>query len=627
MEYKLLTPGPLTTTMSVKKEMLVDHCTWDDDYKKITQEIRSELLRISDLDKEEYTAILMQGSGTFGVESVISSIIPKDGKLLVLANGAYGKRIATIAKLEGIDYIVLEIENNQLFNTDDIKNKLEEDKKITHIAMVHSETTTGILNNIEEVAKTVKEFEKDFIVDAMSSFAGVNIDIKNIGVDYLISSANKCIQGVPGFSFIICKKDKLTKTKGFARTLSLNLYDQYETMDKDGKWRFTSPTHTVLAFRQALRELDEEGGIKARAQRYRENNNILNKEMEKLGFKLYIDKEFQGPIISTFLYPKGLNIDFKELYEYIKNRGFIIYPGKTTDIESFRIGNIGEIYKKDIYGLIEIFKEFLAEKKFNKNTNLENLEAVILDWAGTAVDFGCMAPLAAFKEAFINFGIEVTEEEIRKPMGMLKIDHIRTMLNMDRISREWNEKYGRTWNEEDVSNIYKLSEKKILDTVIKHADIKPYTKEFVAALRKNNVKIGSTTGYTDEMMQILTKEAEKNGYAPDTWVTPNSVNNYGRPYPFMIFENMKRLGVKSIDNIIKIGDTLADIKEGRCAGLTTIGIIDGSSLMGLSKTEYDSKSEEELNVIRRETREKYINAGADFVVQDLKELISLLGLN
>lgn len=627
MEYKLLTPGPLTTTMSVKKEMLIDHCTWDDDYKKITQEIRSELLRISDLEEKDYAAVLMQGSGTFGVESVISSVIPEDGKLLVLANGAYGKRIATIAKLEGIDFTVLDTQNNQIFNTNDVRNILEKDKKITHVAMVHSETTTGLLNNIEEVARVVKKFGKDFIVDAMSSFAGVNIDINNIGIDYLISSANKCIQGVPGFSFIICKKEKLIKSKDFARTLSLNLYDQYETMNKDGKWRFTSPTHTVLAFRQALRELDEEGGIKARAQRYRENNNILNKEMEKLGFKLYIDKKYQGPIISTFLYPDGLNIEFKELYEFIKKRGFIIYPGKTTDIESFRIGNIGEIYKRDIYGLIEIFKEFLSTKKYNKNTNFENFEAVILDWAGTSVDFGCMAPLAAFKEAFAYYDIEVTDEEIRKPMGMLKIDHIRAMLNMDRISKEWKEKYDRAWNEEDVNNIYKLSENKILDTVIKHADLKPYTKEFVEALRKNKIKIGSTTGYTDEMMQILTKEAEKNGYAPDTWVTPNAVNNFGRPYPFMIFENMKRLGVKSVNNIIKIGDTIADIKEGTSAGLTTIGVIDGSSLMGLSKPEYDSKSEDELSAIREETMNKYLEAGADFVVKDLKELMNLLGLN
>lgn len=198
---------------------------------------------------------------------------------------------------------------------------------------------------------------------------------------------------------------------------------------------------------------------------------------------------------------------------------------------------------------------------------------------------------------------------------------------MDRISKEWKEKYDRAWNEEDVNNIYKLSEKKILDTVIKHADLKPYTKEFVEALRKNKIKIGSTTGYTDEMMQILTKEAEKNGYAPDTWVTPNAVNNFGRPYPFMIFENMKRLGVKSVNNIIKIGDTIADIKEGTSAGLTTIGVIDGSSLMGLSKPEYDSKSEDELSAIREETMNKYLEAGADFVVKDLKELMNLLGLN
>lgn len=623
MEYKLLTPGPLSTSTSVKRQMLIDHCTWDKDYKNITQEIRSELLRIANLD-DEYTTVLMQGSGSFGVESVITSTVPKSGELLILVNGAYGKRMISIADFAGIKNTTIEVSDSEIFDKEDVKKVLEENKNITHVAMVHSETTTGILNNIEEIGEVVKSYKKVFIVDAMSSFAGVEIDIKNIGIDFLISSANKCVQGVPGFSFIICKKDSLENSKDNARSLCLNLYDQYLTMNKDGKWRFTSPTHTVLAFRQTLRELEEEGGIKERSKRYRENNNILNREMEKIGFKLYLDKKVQGPIISTFLYPDGANIDFKDMYDFIKERGYIIYPGKLTEKESFRIGNIGEIYKSDIYGLISIFKEYL--EKINYKKDFSNLEAVIFDWAGTTVDFGCIAPVEAFRDAFLEYGIEVTEEETRKPMGLLKIDHIREMLKMDRINSLWEEKYNTSWTEKDVKNIYEITEEKILENVKDHSEVKPHLLDAIELLRSNDIKIGSTTGYTDQMMEIVTKVAEKEGYKPDFYITPNSVNNMGRPYPFMIFENMKALKISSTKNVVKVGDTVSDIKEGKSAGLVTIGVLDGSSLMGLSKEKFDGLSEEEREEIREEVRKKYEEVGADYIIKDLSELGKVLNL-
>lgn len=600
MEYKLLTPGPLSTSTTVKREMLIDHCTWDKDYKNITQEIRSELLRIANLDDSEYTTVLMQGSGSFGVESVITSTVPKNGELLILVNGAYGKRMINIADFAGIKNTTIEVSDSEIFDKEDVKKVLEENKNITHVAMVHSETTTGILNNIEEIGEVAKSHDKVFIVDAMSSFAGVEIDIKNIGIDFLISSANKCVQGVPGFSFIICKKTSLENSKGNARSLCLNLYDQYLTMNKDGKWRFTSPTHTVLAFRQALRELEEEGGVKERSKRYRENNDILNREMESLGFKLYLDKNVQGPIISTFLYPDDAEIDFKDMYNFIKERGYIIYPGKLTERESFRIGNIGEIYKSDIYGLISIFKEYL--EKINCSKNFSNLEAVIFDWAGTTVDFGCIAPVEAFRDAFLEYGIEVTEEETRKPMGLLKIDHIIEMLKMDRINELWEEKYKKSWTERDVENIYEITEKKILENVKNHSEVKPHLLDAIETLRSNDIKIGSTTGYNDEMMEIVTKVAAQEGYKPDFYITPNSVNNMGRPYPFMIFENMKALNISSTKNVVKVGDTVSDIKEGKSAGLVTIGVLDGSSLMGLSKEKFEKLSEEEREEKREEVR-------------------------
>ncbi|QQT91496.1 2-aminoethylphosphonate--pyruvate transaminase [Peptoniphilus harei] len=361
--YKLLTPGPLTTTETVKKEMMVDHCTWDDDYKKITQEIRNELLRLAHADKSNYTVVLMQGSGTFGVESVLSSVVGEEDKLLIAANGAYGNRMEEIAKLNKIPYVIYKEDYDKIPSAEKIEKILKDDSKITHVSMIHSETTSGILNDIEAVAKVVKEAGKVFIVDAMSSFAGVDIDVEDLRIDFLVSSANKCIQGVPGFSFIICKRDELEKSKEKARTLSLNLYEQWKTMEIDGKWRFTSPTHVVLAFYKALKELQEEGGIPERAKRYRENNKLLIEKMRELGIETYIDSKHQGPIITTFFYPKDSNFNFQDMYDFIKERGYAIYPGKVTEADTFRIGNIGEIYREDILKVVSIFKEFLESNR------------------------------------------------------------------------------------------------------------------------------------------------------------------------------------------------------------------------------------------------------------------------
>ncbi|WBW49892.1 2-aminoethylphosphonate--pyruvate transaminase [Peptoniphilus equinus] len=366
--YKLLTPGPLTTTDTVKQEMLFDHCTWDDDYKRITLDIRKKLLQLAHADAATYTVVLMQGSGTFGVESVLSSVVGDEDKLLIVANGAYGERMEDIAKHGSIPYTIYKEAYHRIPSAEKIEAILRDDTAITHVAMVHSETTTGILNDIKAVGEVVKKFGRTFIVDAMSSFGGVDIDVEAMGIDFIISSANKCIQGVPGFSFIICNKGALEKSQGKARSLSLDLYDQYKTMDKDGKWRFTSPTHTVLAFYKALEELDAEGGIAQREIRYRENNQLLIEGMKALGIEAYIT-DHQGPIITTFLYPASSNFSFDEMYTFIKARGYAIYPGKVTEADTFRIGNIGEIYKDDILNVTAIIKEFLATKEDDYGTH------------------------------------------------------------------------------------------------------------------------------------------------------------------------------------------------------------------------------------------------------------------
>ena len=360
--YKLLTPGPLTTTEAVKKEMLFDRCTWDDEYKSITQKIRKELLDIGNVNEEDYTAVLMQGSGTFAVESVITSTVGEKDKLLIIANGAYGERIGQIAEHISLNHVIYNNEYDVHPDMDKVKEILDKDTEITHIAMVHCETTTGILNPIEDLSVIAKEYNKTLIIDAMSSFGGIPIDIKALGIDYLISSANKCIQGVPGFGFVIAKKEKLEKCKGISRSLSLDLYDQYKGMDKDGKWRFTSPTHVVAAFSKALDELKEEGGVEGRYNRYKNNNLVLRKKLKEIGIESYIEEEKQSPIITTFAFPTDA-FSFNEFYSFIKERGFVIYPGKLTDIDTFRIGNIGEIYEEDINKLCEIIEEYVKGMK------------------------------------------------------------------------------------------------------------------------------------------------------------------------------------------------------------------------------------------------------------------------
>ncbi|QKE73679.1 2-aminoethylphosphonate--pyruvate transaminase [Arthrobacter citreus] len=357
--YKLLTPGPLTTTNTVKEEMLFDRCTWDNDYKEITQKIRTQLLDLAKASKEDYTVVLMQGSGTFAVESVISSTISKNDKVLIVTNGAYGERIVKMAKYIGLNFVQYSIAYDELPNEEDLRDILEKDQAITHIVMVHCETTTGILNPIEVVADLSKEFNKTLMIDAMSSFGGIEIDVQKLEIDYLISSANKCIQGVPGFGFVIAKLEKLVKCEGVARSLSLDLFDQWKEMDKEGKWRFTSPTHVVAAFSKAIDELIEEGGVSARFARYQNNNGFLRKRLKEVGIHAYITEENQSPIITTFLFPSE-QFSFENFYYFIKEKGYVIYPGKLTDADTFRVGNIGEIYEEDIQSLCNIIEEYMG---------------------------------------------------------------------------------------------------------------------------------------------------------------------------------------------------------------------------------------------------------------------------
>ncbi|MBI2827578.1 MAG: 2-aminoethylphosphonate--pyruvate transaminase [Planctomycetia bacterium] len=365
--YFLLTPGPLSTSRTVKEAMLRDVSTWDRDYNDVVQDVRRQLVTLATDEGEggsaaEYTAVLVQGSGTFAVEATIGSVVPPDGKLLVAANGAYGERIAQIAARLSIDHMALPQPETEPADVARIDRALADDRRITHVALVHCETTTGMLNPAAAVGQAVRKHGRTFILDAMSSFGGTPLTVGALAADYLISSANKCIEGVPGFGFVIARRAVLEKTAGWARSLSLDLFDQWREMEsKGGKWRYTSPTHVVLAFAQALAELVAEGGVAARYARYTENHRVLVEGLVGLGFRPLVAPEHRSPIITAFLCPRDPAFTFDAMYEALKSRGFVIYPGKVSQAETFRVGTIGQVFPTDIRRLVECFGKVIRE--------------------------------------------------------------------------------------------------------------------------------------------------------------------------------------------------------------------------------------------------------------------------
>lgn len=358
----LFTPGPLSTTSTVKEAMLQDMGSRDYGFMQAVKEIRSQLLTLAGVsEKEGYECTLTQGSGTFGVESVISSVVGKDDVLLVLANGAYGERIAKMALIHQLHHHVVRFAEDEVVTTAATEDYLLAHPEVTHVACIHSETTTGLFNPITDIGAVCKKHGKVFIVDAMSSFGGVEMDMKKMQLDFLISSSNKCIEGVPGFAFALCRRSELEKAKGQARSLSLDLYEQWAGLEANGQFRFTPPTLSIMAFRQALRELEAEGGVKARQQRYQANKKTLDEGMAALGFKQYLRQEIQGHIITSFLYPNDPNFNFDNFYKKLNERGFVIYPGKLGKTDAFRIGNIGQIFPEDVKALITAIAKVLEE--------------------------------------------------------------------------------------------------------------------------------------------------------------------------------------------------------------------------------------------------------------------------
>lgn len=348
MRYKqkiMFTPGPLNTSEGTKGAMQIDLGTRDHEFANVVLDVQKRILTLGHASASTYACVLLQGSGTYGVESVLLSAIGKQDKLLILANGSYGQRMGQIAEKANLSYELHEFSMIEDLKKDVIE-RLIADVSFTHVAFIHDETTAGVLNDLTMICSLCHQYKKTMIVDAMSSFGGIPIHMDELQIDYLITSSNKCMHGVPGIAVIIAKHAVLEACKGNCPSLSLDLYEQYKTMLNTGSFRFTSPTHVILALHQAIQELEAIGGVAARYQRYKTLNARIRHVMREQGFEALVNEDIQAPVITTFLVPA--NIDFEDFYEAMKQEDLLLYSGKLPQYDAFRIGNIGEIRDEDI---------------------------------------------------------------------------------------------------------------------------------------------------------------------------------------------------------------------------------------------------------------------------------------
>ncbi len=356
----LLTPGPLTTSAGTKQSMLHDWGSRDREITAATRRIRAALPAIAGAQKD-HVCIPMQGSGTFAVEAALGTLIPRNGKALVLINGAYGRRMAKMLDVIGRPYTTLETAEDTPPRAAEVDGILDGDGEISHVLCVHCETTSGILNPLAEIAEAVAARKLSLIIDAMSSFGALPLDASEIYFDAVMASSNKCLEGVPGMGFVIARRSLIEAAAGNAHSLSLDLYEQWRAMEADGQWRFTPPTHIIKALEAALDQFDAEGGRKERYRRYRRNCDVLVGGMRQMGFETFLPDALQAPIIVTFLMPADPKFDFTDFYDGLKARGFVIYPGKLTRRETFRMGCIGHLTAAEMNGAVKAVGDTLAE--------------------------------------------------------------------------------------------------------------------------------------------------------------------------------------------------------------------------------------------------------------------------
>jgi 2-aminoethylphosphonate-pyruvate transaminase len=356
----LLTPGPLTTTLRTKLAMLKDWGSWDADFNAITARLRGRLLDIVD-GHDTHVVVPLQGSGTFSVEAAVATLVPRDGHVLVPDNGAYCKRAGKLTQMMGRKAAVLPFAEDQPISATAVDERLKTDPSVTHVVLIHCETGTGVENPLADVAAVCRQHGKGLIVDAMSSFAALPISARELQFDALIAASGKCLEGVPGMGFVFIRKAVLDGCAGNSQSLAMDLHDQHVYMGKTGQWRFTPPTHVVAALDEAVSQFVEEGGQPARLARYTDNCRTLVDGMARLGFRSFLQPKVQAPIIVTFHAPAHPAYDFKRFYEGAKQRGFILYPGKLTEVETFRVGCIGAIGRNEMRQAVNAVAETLAE--------------------------------------------------------------------------------------------------------------------------------------------------------------------------------------------------------------------------------------------------------------------------
>jgi 2-aminoethylphosphonate-pyruvate transaminase len=356
----LLTPGPLTTSTTVKQAMLRDWGSRDPAFIAMNRSVRERLPRLAGAEGT-HVCVPVQGSGTFAVEAAIGTLLPRGGKLLVLVNGAYGVRMKAIATVMGRAVQSIDWAEDQPVEPKTLDRRLAEDPAISHVAVVHCETTSGILNPVEAVAEVVSGHGRHLLIDAMSAFGALPIDAKTTPFTALITSSNKCLEGAPGMGFALIRRDALALCEGNAHSLSLDLFAQWKGFESNAQWRFTPPTHVVAAFARALDEHEAEGGVAGRGARYAANHRLLVDGMEALGFRCLLPRHLQAPIIVTFHMPADPAFVFADFYDRLRLKGFVIYPGKLTVADSFRIGCIGRIGPDDINAALDAIRATLAE--------------------------------------------------------------------------------------------------------------------------------------------------------------------------------------------------------------------------------------------------------------------------
>lgn len=362
----LLTPGPLTTSLRTKLAMLKDWGSWDSDFNALTARVRSGLLDIIH-GHDSHVVVPLQGSGTFSVEAAIATVVPRDGHLLVLDNGAYCKRMGRLATLMGRRATVVARAEDRPVAPDDVERLLLADPSITHVGLIHCETGAGVVNPLAEIAAVCQRHGRGLIVDAMSSFAALPIDAREVHFDALIAASGKCLEGVPGMGFVFIRKAVLDGCAGRSHSLAMDLHDQHTYMERTGQWRFTPPTHVVAALAEAMAQYVEEGGQPARLARYRDNLRTLVDGMAALGFKTFLPAEHLSPLIVTFLAPADARYDFKAFYASAKAQGFMLYPGKLTEVETFRVGCIGAIGRREMQQAVDAVGHTLRQMGLPKD--------------------------------------------------------------------------------------------------------------------------------------------------------------------------------------------------------------------------------------------------------------------